>query len=155
MAAARLGADQSGLARRYLPDTLRSMNNTALQKSKRIIIPTVLSVCLAAFVEHAAALPGDLDLTFGGTGTVTAAIGSGDDTGNCMVIQNDGRIVVAGYSRNGSNEDFALVRYNADGTLDTGFNGNGKVITDFGGAYDYGYSVALQAGLTHISVRQG
>ena len=44
-----------------------------------------------------------------------------------MAIQSDGKIVVAGISGNGSTSGFALVRYNSDGSLDTTFNGTGKV----------------------------
>jgi uncharacterized delta-60 repeat protein len=71
-----------------------------------------------------------LDPTFGGDGIVTTPVGSspGDqDIGTAMARQSDGKIVLAG----GLNEDvFALVRYNADGTLDTGFGSGGKVTTD-------------------------
>jgi uncharacterized delta-60 repeat protein len=49
-----------------------------------------------------------------------------------VIQQADGKLVVAGYSYNGSNDDFALVRYNADGSLDTGFDGDGKVTTAIG-----------------------
>ena len=52
-------------------------------------------------------------------------------------MQPDGKIVVAGYSLNGSNDDFALVRYNADGSLDTTFGGAGKVITPVGSSHDH------------------
>jgi len=34
-----------------------------------------------------------------------------------VILQPDGKILVAGYSHNGTTFDFALVRYNADGTL--------------------------------------
>ncbi len=40
-------------------------------------------------------------------------------------MQADGKILVAGTSNNGSDDDIALVRYNADGTLDTSFSGDG------------------------------
>src|SRR3990167_3434132 len=68
---------------------------------------------------------GSLDTTFNSTGIVTTAIGSSSDVGRSVAIQSDGKIVVAGYSYNGSNNDFALVRYNTDGTLDTTFNSTG------------------------------
>ena len=58
---------------------------------------------------------------------MTTAIGSGDDTATGVVAQTDGKIVVAGTSQNGTYKDFALARYNPDGTLDTTFNGTGKV----------------------------
>ena len=58
-------------------------------------------------------------------------------------MQSDGKIVVAGNSFiDGGNNDFAVVRYNANGTLDTSFNETGKATADFG-AHDFGQSVAV------------
>lgn len=88
---------------------------------------------------------GSLDTTFNGTGKVTTAIGTSEDRGYSVAIQSDGKIVVAGDTYNGTNYDFALVRYNADGSRDPSFNGNGKVSTDFGGSNDSGYGVAVQS----------
>lgn len=87
--------------------------------------------------------PGSLDTTFNGTGKVTTPIGSGNDLGLSTVIQPDGKTVVAGYARN-TNDDFAVVRYNTDGALDTTFNGTGKVTTPVGTSSDQAYSIALQ-----------
>jgi len=87
---------------------------------------------------------GSLDTSFDGDGKVTTPIGVSDDYGRSVAIQSDGKIVVAGYSYNGNDNDFALVRYNANGSLDTSFDGDGKVTTPFGSWYEYGYSVALQ-----------
>ena len=53
--------------------------------------------------------------------------------------------MAAGYSDNGSNDDFALVRYNTDGSLDTSFDSDGKVITAIGSGDDAAYSVAIQS----------
>jgi len=88
---------------------------------------------------------GTLDTSFDNDGKVTTEIGSGDDYGQSVAIQSDGKIVVAGYSNNGSNHDFALARYNTDGSVDYGFGGSGKVTTDFSGNHDYGYGVAIQS----------
>lgn len=88
---------------------------------------------------------GALDTTFNGTGKVTTAIGSGYDGLNDLVLQADGRIVVAGGALNGTHNDFAVARYTSTGALDTTFNGTGKMTTDFGGSQDYGESVAMQA----------
>lgn len=79
---------------------------------------------------------GTLDTSFNGTGKLTTAIGPSDDRPNAMTIQNDGKLVVAGLASNGSNNDFALARYNADGTLDTSFNGTGKLTTAIGPGRD-------------------
>ena len=56
----------------------------------------------------------------------------------------DGKIVVAGYARIGSFDDFAVARFNADGSLSLGFNGTGKLTTAFGTGHDQASSVALQ-----------
>jgi uncharacterized delta-60 repeat protein len=72
---------------------------------------------------------GRLDARFGGgRGTVVTDLG-GDDTADALVVQPDGKIVIAG-QRSG---DLALARYSADGTLDPGFDGDGIVVTDLGG----------------------
>ena len=88
---------------------------------------------------------GSLDASFDGDGKVTTAIGSGADQACSVAIQSDGKIVAAGYSNNGSNEDFALVRYNTDGSLDTNFNSDGKVTTEVGSINDYAWSVTIQS----------
>ena len=61
-----------------------------------------------------------------------------------VAVQSDCKILVAGVADNGSNYDFALARYNTDGSLDATFGGVGKLTTDLGGS-DYGYSVAIQS----------
>jgi uncharacterized delta-60 repeat protein len=86
---------------------------------------------------------GTLDTTFGASGTVTTPIGSLDDA-HSVVIQADGKIVVAGYAYKDFNRAFALVRYNSDGSLDTTFDGDGKVTTPVGISSEL-YSLALQA----------
>jgi uncharacterized delta-60 repeat protein len=88
---------------------------------------------------------GSLDTNFDSDGKVTTAIGSGTDSAYSVAIQSDGKIVVAGYSDNGSNDDFALVRYNTDGSLDTNFDSDGKVTTEVGSSDDYAESVAIQS----------
>ena len=88
---------------------------------------------------------GSLDTTFGTGGKVTTPIGVTDDQAEAVAIQSNGKIVVAGSSLNGSDYDFALARYNTDGSLDTTFDGDGKLTTDFSGAYDYAWAVAIQS----------
>jgi uncharacterized delta-60 repeat protein len=68
-----------------------------------------------------------------------------DTTGGAVVLQPDEKILVAGSHDDGTgSEDFALARYNTDGSLDTSFDTDGKVITDFAGENDFGNAVALQ-----------
>ena len=61
-----------------------------------------------------------------------------------LAIQTDGKIVLAGYSHNGTNEDVALVRYNTDGSLDTSFDSDGKRTVAVGSGYDVANAVAIQ-----------
>ncbi len=86
---------------------------------------------------------GSLDTTFGSGGKVTTAFGSGTDEAYALALAPDGKIVVAGRSRNGANYDFALARYHTDGTLDTSFGSGGKVVTAIGANTDEAYALAL------------
>ncbi|WP_063886634.1 DUF11 domain-containing protein [Streptomyces aureus] len=79
----------------------------------------------------AVAAPGDLDPSFDGDGRVTTDFGGTTDEAFAMAVQPDGKIIAVGRVSPGS--DFALARYNADGSLDTTFDTDGKVTTDFGG----------------------
>jgi uncharacterized delta-60 repeat protein len=88
---------------------------------------------------------GSLDTTFGTNGIVSTPIGSSNDYASSLGIQSDGRIVAAGYSYNGSNNDFALVRYNVNGTLDTGFGSGGIVITSIGSSNDAAHALVIQS----------
>ena len=96
---------------------------------------------------------GSLDPSFNGTGIVTTGVSplNTEDSARSVALQSDGKIVVVGSvftttDQNGSPfYDLAMVRYNANGSLDTTFNGTGKVIKDFGSAGDIGRSVAIQS----------
>jgi uncharacterized delta-60 repeat protein len=78
---------------------------------------------------------GTLDATFDLDGQVTTDLGSGNETATAIKVQTDGKIVVGGVS----NTQFALARYNTDGSLDTTFDADGKVVIAFG----WGYTVGL------------
>lgn len=87
---------------------------------------------------------GSLDTTFGGgLGYVTTDFSSDNDRGLDVLLQDDGKIIVTGDSRNGPNLNYALARYNPDGSLDNSFDGDGRVTTDFGGQ-DFGRKSVLQ-----------
>jgi uncharacterized delta-60 repeat protein len=89
---------------------------------------------------------GSLDTSFNGSGTVTTDFSGFQDIVNSITVQADGKILVAGWSyTTATGADFALARYNTDGSLDTSFDGDGKLTTDLSGKNDYGNSVAVQA----------
>src|SRR6185436_681768 len=62
-----------------------------------------------------------------------------------LISQPDGKLLVTGSARSGGQDDFALARYNVDGSLDTTFGSGGEVTTDFAAASNAAYSAALQA----------
>src|SRR6266704_2948668 len=96
---------------------------------------------------------GSLDPSFGTNGKVATDFHGSTDVARAVALQPDGRIVVAGYALrlDGPAFDFALARYNADGSLDATFGTDGRVVTDFsagGGIFannDGATSAALQS----------
>jgi uncharacterized delta-60 repeat protein len=88
---------------------------------------------------------GGLDPTFGTGGRVVTNLG-GTDVLQAMTLQTDGKIVAVGWTtHNGpTGIDFAVVRYNANGSLDRSFGTGGMVITDLG-SNDSALGVAIQS----------
>ncbi|MDO9104929.1 MAG: DUF4347 domain-containing protein [Methylovulum sp.] len=84
---------------------------------------------------------GNLDNSFSGDGKVTTDFGSPNDYANSLVVQKDGKIIVAG----SSNGNFALARYDINGNLDNSFDGDGKVTTAINAYGDMYRSIALDA----------
>jgi uncharacterized delta-60 repeat protein len=91
---------------------------------------------------------GTLDPTFGSGGTVITEIGDPVfpvAIAEGVAVQTDGRIVAAGRANaGGGNMDFALVRYDADGSLDPSFGSGGKVTTGLSSPQDEARAVVIQ-----------
>jgi uncharacterized delta-60 repeat protein len=93
---------------------------------------------------------GTLDSTFGGDGKVTTAFPGfsyGAAFASAVAIQADGKIVAGGViypTETLSTAAFALVRYNPDGTLDSSFDGDGRVVTDMSSGDDHVTALAVQ-----------
>jgi uncharacterized delta-60 repeat protein len=90
---------------------------------------------------------GTLDTSFGTSGKVTTDFAGFNDwpsEPSAVALQGDGKIVVVGQTLVVNVYDFALARFNSNGTLDTSFGTSGKVTTDFAGANDVPFSVAVQ-----------
>lgn len=88
---------------------------------------------------------GDLDLSFSIDGMQTVSTSNSLEVCRAIAIQSDGKIVAVGSSNNGANDDFSIVRFNSDGSIDNTFNGNGIQITDLGNTYDYAQALAIQS----------
>lgn len=90
---------------------------------------------------------GVLDTTFGAAGKVRTDFGASDlDIAYSAALQSNGKIVAAGAAtfNNGTEQDFAIARYNQNGTLDTNFSLDGRVTIDFGSYLQIAYSVLIQ-----------
>jgi uncharacterized delta-60 repeat protein len=88
---------------------------------------------------------GSLDKTFGVNGQVITDFDSGYDYGYAISLQSDGKFLVSGEAQVGVNKDFAIARYNANGSLDSTFGIGGKVTYDIDYGNDTAYSVAIQS----------
>ncbi len=86
--------------------------------------------------------PGSLDTSFGG-GRVMLPAGVSDDYANAVVVQPDGKIILGGRGAENAG-DFALIRLERDGSVDTSFGNNGRVLTDFAGTSDSINALVLQ-----------
>src|SRR5262249_45710538 len=110
------------------------MSSQKIQKTTNLALMALSLVIAPIFASAQTA--GTLDPTFGTGGTVTTFFG-GDglngDEAHSVVVQTNGKLVVAGYTTNlDDTTDFALARYNSNGTLDSTFGTGGKVKTNFG-----------------------
>jgi len=119
------------------PDRTASASAIAIQGDGKIIVAGTVGGCCGphggwfGIVRY---LPdGTRDLAFGGgDGRVRAEFSRSFDSCNAVALQSDGKIVAAGErSLTGLGSSFALMRFNADGTLDTSFDGDGKQTVDF------------------------
>ena len=119
-----------------VPDNGNAAVDVAVQPDGRIVVavdtfvgPATIPARDDAFIVIRFNPDGSLDTTFSGDGVATAFFGEGITATPAALAFQDGRIVVGGTAAG----DFALARFNPDGSLDTSFGGDGTVLTDFGG----------------------
>ncbi|HYK45214.1 MAG TPA: T9SS type A sorting domain-containing protein [Parafilimonas sp.] len=86
---------------------------------------------------------GEIDTSFGSNGKVLADLGA-DDFAYGLAMQADGKIIAAGKSGRHNFADFALARYNDDGSPDLSFGVHGNVLTDFDATNDAVRSIKFQ-----------
>src|SRR5213080_369218 len=111
------------------------------------ICATAIALAFVVSGQTVLAVDGDLDPTFGTEGKVLTDFDHSTDIADAVAIQADGKLVVVGttYQDNDfSDEDFAVARYNPDGTLDETFGVGGKVQTDFPDLAAVASSVVIQ-----------
>jgi uncharacterized delta-60 repeat protein len=111
---------------------------------------------------------GQLDTTFGSGGFAAVNLPFDGENPSTLAVQPDGKIVWAGTEGNpnfvpGGTFQFAVARFNSNGTLDTGFGTNGVATTEFfspplQGAQEFADAVVVQPDgkiLVAGSARQG
>ncbi|HET9933727.1 MAG TPA: hypothetical protein VFQ35_23650 [Polyangiaceae bacterium] len=132
------GETEASLVFSALPDAPHSLpsavtlrgSSTAIQKELALTV----TVC---------GLPGALDTSFEG-GRVVVPVGAGEDYAYAIAAQSDGKLLVAGSSAENQG-DFALVRLQRDGALDSSFGQGGKVTTPIGAGTDVARAIAIQS----------
>ncbi|MCG3111157.1 MAG: PxKF domain-containing protein [Candidatus Manganitrophus sp. SB1] len=137
------GAD--GLVTTDFGGTTDSNNGVSIQPDDKILVggESASRLALARYNSD-----GTLDTGFGFGGLVALQIGDRGSRLHAMIAQPDGKILAAGFGdpRTGEpvqNLDFALIRFNNDGTPDLNFGENGMVFTDLG-FRERAYSIAIQ-----------
>lgn len=126
-------------------NTLKSANAVAVQPDGRIVLAGYGEFnqrgdfALARFGRD-----GSPDFTFGFASVTLTEFPSGGAEATALVLQPDGRIVVAGFANNslGTTSDFALARYDRHGFLDRSFGKAGRTTIDFRGGVDNAYAAA-------------
>ncbi len=122
--------------------------STLIQKDGKIVLVGTIGdgsqsfFCVMRYNQN-----GTIDSTFGINGIDTTAIGYTDDEAFCGLLQPDGKIIAAGYTSiggAGSQRNFALVRYNTDGSRDSTFGSNGIVSTSISQSDDEIHSLTIQ-----------
>src|SRR5262245_49021970 len=112
--------------------------NTESRKAARWARQITVMLVVAAFLttswlSRVKADAGDLDPSFGNGGIVVADFGF-DSSATSLLIQADGKLVVAGTGGSSGAAGFLVARYHPNGSLDSSFGSGGLVITDFGGS---------------------
>jgi uncharacterized delta-60 repeat protein len=135
----------NGLVLTEISDQKEIGESVAIQPDGKIVVVGTTQhnpgpdIVLARYDEY-----GQLDYYFGNAGTVITNITPGPDIGKSLVIQRDGKIIVAGFSYSADNFFMTLLRYDSNGILDPTFGKSGIVITSFSsrvGKLDLDYRV--------------
>ncbi len=121
-------------------------NGIAIQSNSRIVVAGTSSITAGGDLSAVRLLSnGTLDTSFDSDGIVQTAVYAGDSEAKAVLIQSDGKIVVSGGpGLSGSERDAVIVRYNSNGSLDTGFDSDGIKLHEFITSGDNSYNGLAQ-----------
>lgn len=117
--------------------------SVAIQPDEKIVIAgsSLNDMLIIRYDEN-----GSLDATFSGDGVETVDFALGDDEAYAVEVDSNGKIVAGGYATDPvTGEDFALARFNSDGTPDLTFNLTGKVTIDFNTPLDRIFDIKIDS----------
>lgn|SRR5436190_3988248 len=115
-----------------------------IQPDSKVVAVGTSGIRHLSFVLARYTARGRLDPSFGRGGKVLTTFGAGGNAdASAVALQPDGKIVVTGTDLMGGKSDFALARYNADGTLDQSFGNGGRVVTKVGDE-DHAFGIVVQ-----------
>jgi uncharacterized delta-60 repeat protein len=116
-----------------------------LQADGKIILAgSSISGTTADFAIVRLTASGVLDNSFSADGKKTIDMASTYDIGKSIALQADGKIIFAGYSSNGTDNNAAVIRLNSNGNLDATFDADGKVVFNIAGTDEMINAVAIQ-----------
>lgn len=118
----------------------------ALQPDGKIVV--VGSVSSGSNLDFAVARYtslGAVDTGFGSAGKTSFSFEGGEEQARRVALQSDGKIVVVGWAEHEDHEDFAVARLNPNGSLDSTFDGDGRLLTSFGDGDHNAQDVRIQS----------
>jgi uncharacterized delta-60 repeat protein len=130
----------------FRPGSQEVAEDLAIQADGKIVLAGSVSTAGNTETDFAVArllTDGRLDPSFGVRGRATLSLGN-YDYAKAVVIQPDGKIVVAGYTGIGNATNFMIARFTTSGALDNTFGFGGFNALDFMGGPDFGWALALQ-----------
>jgi uncharacterized delta-60 repeat protein len=121
------------------------LNAIAIQEDRSLVVAggLIYSSLDSSVVVRRYTPDGEADESFGDKGVVTTAVGAASAAYG-LVLQQDGKIVVAGNTYTNPVTDWIILRYNNDGTVDSGFGANGQVRISISDGTDQAFSVLQQ-----------
>ncbi len=139
--------DIDGVVTTDVGTTYQSLSTVALQPDGKILVGGYAGNANEPFDRFLVVRyksNGTLDHTFDGDGIVITSVGDAYTDVNALLVQPDGKIIAAGYANMNGFEDFAALRYNANGSLDQSFNSDGIVMASFTSKDDGANGAVLQ-----------
>lgn len=131
-----------------LPDNIEFLTTIELQTDNKLIVLGVtidsMQISINKLIRYN--VNGSIDSTFGTNGIVIINFDNESSWYGTLAEQPDGRILVGGQVYNGiNNYDFAVARFNSNGTIDSTFNDIGIVISDINHTDNLVKSIIVQA----------